>query len=112
MIRGLALSIWEIKRIIRSRVVIALLAGVPIILGVASSRSNGGMRAYCEMLALCVIFGWLLLYMRSLSDRSTGFADGIESTPAAGTSVYVSKIVLGFVVTVIETSLFCAAARM
>ena len=111
MIRTIALAYWDIKRICRSgRAVTAVLA-VPLLSAVFCFFDRGSMlRIFFPGVA--IFTAWLLLYVRSTSDRASGFATGIDSTPAAGTIIFISRFLTWLLVFVLQTILFFATIRL
>jgi hypothetical protein len=111
MIRCLICFQWELRRLLRSRAALTLLLAIPIATSAYASR-KGSPTLTGELLIISIASGWILLYLRTLADKATGFADGLESTPAGGTAVYASKMLVGVVITVVQVAIYAAVAHM
>lgn len=110
MFTVLMLTFWEIRRILRTRTSVALLVVSALLCAAASRIFHNGKPVRYDLLAVSILAGWLMLYVRRLSDRANGFADGIESTPAAGFSHTTSRVIIAALVTVFQIGLFLGAS--
>ncbi len=108
MIRTFIVFHWELRRLTRSLVALGLILAIPIALSAVAFRGNFG----GELLVASVISGWAILGLRSLADKVTGFTEGLESTPAGGTSIFASKLLVGLIVTAVQIGLFAGIARL
>jgi len=114
MHRSIVIAYWELIRILRSKKTIFLAIAAPV-LGVAVCSSTWGERSLalrCAFPAAAVVFTWALLYIRSLTDRASGFAKGIDSTPVAGAIYFTSRLLIGLVIIAIQAAVFYAGMRI
>lgn len=114
MSRTIVFAYWEFVRILRSKKTVLAALAVPVA-GVAVCVSHLGrenLALKCSFPAAAVVFTWLLLYVRSLSDRSSGFAAGIDSTPVAGTVSFIARLLIALVIILVQIIFFYATIRI
>lgn len=115
MIRILILVGLDFKRISRSRPSIVAALIVPTA-GVAAHILAGenriGAAISCFFPAAALLLAVVLLYVRGLVDRASGFAGGLESTPAAGLIRYGSKLATCIILALLQTAVFYAVNRI
>ncbi|MEN6371051.1 MAG: hypothetical protein ABFD64_03475 [Armatimonadota bacterium] len=114
MSRTVVLAYWEFVRLLRSRKTVFAALAVPVA-GVAvcvSHLGRGNLALRCFFPAAAVLFTWLLLYVRSLTDRSSGFSAGIDSTPAAGAVSFIARLLIALVIILVQIAVFYAAIRI
>jgi uncharacterized membrane protein len=111
MLKSLTIAKWEMRRIWRSKPSLVLIVAVPAVLSLVTGLAPGFRTQGPLLLGLTVALGWFILYMRAITDRATGFADGLEASPAAGASMQISRLVVGLVVTFVQVLIFCGLAR-
>lgn len=114
MQRSIVIAYWELIRILRSKKIIFLTIAAPA-LCVAICSSPWGERSLalrCVFPAAAVVFTWVLLYMRSLADRASGFAAGIDSTPVAGVVSFASRLLVGLVIIAVQAAVFYVGLRV
>lgn len=113
MLQAVVLTYWEIKRLSRSRRALAVLLMIPALgIGICLLpwvNYNDSIR--CFFPAAAGAFAWLVLCVRCISDRASGFAGGLESTPAAGGIVFISRFMVWLTVAAVQIALFYAAIR-
>lgn len=111
MMRSITLAIWEMKRMRRSGKAITAVLAVPVLAAAACVFTQGFMlRNFFPVLAAFAT--WLLLYVRYSSDMASGFASGIDSTPARGVVVLVSRFLTWIALSLIQMIIFCVLTRI
>lgn len=114
MVRSIVIAYWELIRILRSKKTIFATLAVPVA-GVAVCASPLGARNIalrCFFPAAAVAFTWLLLYLRSIADRTSGFAAGINSTPVAGAVSFIARLLIGLVIILVQAIVFYTVIRI
>ena len=108
MIRSLVLAGWEIKRTLRSRafILVILVPAVGIIAHLILHGGNKDTFLSCIYPAVALFINWMMLYARSFSDRASGFAAGLESTPAAGLTMLAARFMAGIIIAAFQAAVF------
>lgn len=110
MVRSFLLTYWELRRLSRSKRAILALFTVPLLATaiciVFHDPKYVGYR--CLFPAAAVISSWLILYVRMASDRAWGFAAGVDSSPAEGAIAFVSRILAGLALVLVQSVVFFA----
>ncbi|HOK54256.1 MAG TPA: hypothetical protein PLU88_01005 [Armatimonadota bacterium] len=108
MARAVIIAYWELIRIRRCKhsmsflmLVPFLCAGICILL--PQIHSSPTIKLFP---ALIVFLTFGLIHVKSIYDRSSGFAAGLDSTPAAGVSVVSAKFLCGLLLSVIQIAVF------
>lgn len=111
MMRSMTLAYSEMKRIRRSGKAITAVLAVPVLAAAACVFTQGFMlRNFFPVLA--AFSTWILLYVRYSSDMASGFASGIDSTPARGVVVFVSRFLTWLLIAIIQMLIFFAVIRL
>ena len=114
MVRSFVLAHWEMRRICRSRPSLAAVIAVPLAAVAACIAFVAGpvepvLKAFFPVIA--TVLGWSLLYVRSFSDRASGFAAGLESTPA-GAAIHGGRFFTGIAIAAVQCAIFYLAAPL
>jgi hypothetical protein len=108
MRESLVLTYWEITRIRRSWISLAAAVAVPVIAVIASLLLPGAAktarRGFFPILA--VGFSFLIIHARTHSDHISGYADGLDTTPAVGGVVLGARVMTGAFLAGVESGLF------
>jgi len=115
MLRSFVLTYWEVRRVRRSRAACAAVLILPVAAVAAHmllGNAPGGALLGSFFPALAVVLGSALVWMRSVLDRASGFAAGLESTPAAGAIVLRARVLLVLLLVLVQTAIFYGLARV
>lgn len=113
MTRSLVLTYWELRRICRSRPSLAAVLVIPAAataLHASLPKGTAEAAIRCFFPVMAGALAWGLLYARSFSDRASGFAAGLESTPAAGAVTFGALFLTGLFIAGFQSGVFYVAA--
>jgi hypothetical protein len=110
MVRTIILTFWELKRLLRSKRAVAAEFTLPLlgILACVIFHSPKYTTYRCLFPAAAVLSSWLILYVRSSSDRASGFAAGVDSSPAEGMIAFSARILTGITLVLTQSIVFFA----
>ena len=108
---SIALAYWEMRRISRSRgAIIAILAAPVLAFAFCLFYHDSALRRLFPILAAFIAL--ILLYARYSSDKASGFASGIDSTPAVGAVVVISRVLVWLMIAAVQIITFYAIVRL
>ena len=114
MHRAVVLAYWEIRRVLRSRRAAAAVLIVPAVGAAACLLPWHSMASALKVCfpAVAVLFAWLIIYIRASSDRVSGFAAGIDSSPAAGGIAFAARFLTWLVLALVQIGIFHSVVRI
>jgi hypothetical protein len=113
MSRSIVLAYWEIRRILRVKIAVLALLLVPIVFVLGNVLLADGKTTFLKTSfpGIAIICVWIFLYVRAWFDRASGFALGVNSTPAAGGIIFASRILTGIGIILVQMIIFLIAIR-
>ena len=105
------LSYYDLKRLLKNRVIAAVVLAIPIVFAIVRASVPAwrpGLVAAWICPVICAAFLWVFLSMQSCEDRASGFWAGLCATPISSSGVLASKIIAGFAAFAIQMSIFAA----
>lgn len=107
--QALVLTLWELKRAIRNRRMLAILLGVPFVaalLYIVLAASDARRAIALSNFLICAVLTAAVTYSRFITDRISGFHDGLRSTPITDPVLTGVRIVVGVVLFLMQTAIF------
>jgi|GEM_PF-3566999 ABC-type transport system involved in cytochrome c biogenesis permease component len=107
--QAVLLALWELKRVVRSRRMLAILLGLPLAAAFMCSVLVGsGIRyaitiTFC--LFMCAMLTAALTYSRFVIDRISGLYDGLRCTPITDKALAGVRIVVGVVLFLVQAGI-------
>jgi len=107
--QAMLLTLWELKRVIRSRRMLAILLGLPLAAALVCSVLVGSdiKRAITlSCLFMCAVLTAAATYNRFIIDRISGLHDGLRCTPITNKALAGVRIVVGVMLFLVQTGIF------